>query len=134
MIRRNFLKLLSIIPFGILSFDKPNKDRLIIRGPFVLNDDFVSHSKWKFSKGPYSALMSLWAGEDLRDSHGLCASDEIAYLIILELEYGPNYYKSDFKTLVKRVELTKEEKQEIFKISRHIRGPHICVHNHYKMT
>ena len=124
MNRRSFVKiLLNFIPISLLCRTNENESKLqFIRKPAHI-DSFLGES-YEIIKGEYKVQFNIEATQDLEDSHGLCATDELCYIIIMQLEYGHSFLESH---PVRRVTLTKSEKQQILQFVNEQRGPHQCV-------
>jgi len=89
-------------------------------------------------KGPYSVVFGSL--KDLYDCHNLCATAEMAAVVVTQLQYS----KEDMKRIwdipwentkekerarkdLRRIEITKEEVMEIYNVMEALRGPHDCV-------
>lgn len=116
---------------------------------FTTSDDFCPH-KYRVWKGPYESVGHAGVGQDIIDSHGICATEEWAWLVREELEYGPNYremfyrmselpfhefYDEERKRIqdsMRVVQVTKPEFWRMVRFFAGIRGPHDCILQHYR--
>ena len=100
--------------------------------------------KFKVIKGPYEYKSSSGYGQDLCDSHGLCATLGWAYIVREELEFGSDARKQiwdlgwdcdpvireKLKNKLRRVEITNIEYAKIILFLHKLRGKCDCIfHN-----
>jgi hypothetical protein len=111
------------------------------------NEDYFCPDRLIVSKGPYECECGYTSGQDLRDCHGLCATREWAWCICEQLEYshesmmkiyrlpwdGSEKRKIALESL-RRIKLTKQEKQEIYNVCKKLRGEHHCAEQDYRMV
>lgn len=126
MNRRDFLLSSAAVVAGaccattaVAASDQP---LCIVRMP---GDDFRC---WRFviSKGPYKFQVYGEVG-DLLDCHGLCATTELAEIIIYEIEVGTVAPFGE-PPPPKRVTLSRREKMRVHRLAHQLRGPHECCH------
>lgn len=136
MARRNFLKAAAavvIFPSSLLAVTPP-KSNLIwseLKGEWC--------PQHVVRKGPYAAIFHSEMRQ-LTDCHGLCATEEVLAILVMELEYGRDAIKKVWDIpyentaereaawkRYRRCELTKEEMKEIYQFITKLRGPHDCV-------
>ena len=141
MNRRTFFKVSSLIPagFSVISDFKYNQDySLKIESIEKQSEWGTNYTLHKLSKGSISTDLHSYALQDLRDCHGLCAADELAFLAIVNLEYNNNFTFCDYRTPSSDIKqkqvlkLTTQEKARIYILCRELRGPHYCCRHGYK--
>lgn len=136
MNRRTFLKsaaflaacpstLLAYKPQGLFWYTQPNEWSM----PICTN---------AVSKGPYSVVFGYL--KDLCDCHNLCATAEIAAVVVTQLQHSKESLKKIWDIPLenvkerervwkdlRRIEVTKEEVMEIYNVMKVLRGEHNCV-------
>lgn len=141
MNRRNFLKaaaVLTVFPTSLFAV-QPAKSELV-----WTSIDGEWGKSIRVKKGPWDASFDINLHE-MEDCHGLCATEELAYLIEEEIVYGLEGLKKIWavswfeeendrkrKKLMKdlkRVKLSNSERLEIRQVLKTLRGPHNCVHD-----
>jgi len=122
--------------------------------PFIRCDDDIRfklvkndwYNEIQISKLEFTSQICCVAGQDLIDTHGLCASSELATIIAQDIEYGEegmkklwslpysfNYDEREDRIRkfwlkkLKRIELTKRDKAIIKLFCHKMRGEHSCV-------
>lgn len=130
MTRREIFKMaLGVITFGVCRESQASEPIQFIRLPRT-PDSFLGDTI-KIVKGSQSVTFSPEASKDCIDTHGLCATDELYQILIGQLEYGPEFICGNRKKILT---LTSDEKEMIMNLIAEHRGPHICVHNGYRMA
>ncbi len=144
MNRRNFLKTAAVLAVCPIQLYQPQKS-LLVWDSF---DDWGR--KLIVSKNGFAATFYSEPMGDLRDCHGLCATDEMVEIIEAEIVYGEEglrrimqvgfYFNEEeeekkikkLKRELRRVTLLPCERKEIYDVIANLRGPHDCVKNYGK--
>ena len=146
MERREFLFSLASLPLIALpqlpfpEFKRLDWDLRFEKLPDNNLDSFVQKECYRISKGPYTCNYFNYANQDLLDSHGLCATIELADLIKQELEYGqeglkklyslgwdcPQAERDYWLKKLKRVEISRIDRAKIVLFCNKLRGEHPC--------
>lgn len=97
------------------------------------SNSFVNKIRISYEK--HTKDISTNSCADLIDCNGLCATDEIAVMVIQELELGPNqkllehfkHISKEDMEMLKIYRLSPEEKAKIWLLCNATRGQHNCV-------
>ncbi len=97
------------------------------------SNSFVGKIRISYEKHTKDITTNFCA--DLIDCNGICATDEVAVLIIQELELGANqkllenfeYISKEDVEMLKIYKLNPEEKAKIWLLCNATRGQHNCV-------
>ena len=141
--RRNFLGTLALLPTAPSLLAGYKGDSCLDSGSFYPMDlrlikDGWGNTKLKVAKGPYS--IEIFDAKDCIDCHGLCATAEVVHISVQELELGENQrlvlswdnsaLKSEERikwiNSLKRCQVTKQERVDIYNVLKKLRGPHNC--------
>lgn len=117
---------------------------LLIPTPIIANELKICYktSNWfdikiEFTKGVVNTNCSMVTAQDLIDSHGICATDELTFLIKQQLEYGKNLRQvyqmcswscpnTHLKDQLKIQTLNSEEEKTIHDVIKWARKQHNC--------